>query len=149
MDWVPETWVLEVPWRNGFKASWTKAVFHFFYQIIGIFNNFSKWSLSKALWKIITHCDMLKIWQKMKKSLVQLAIKPLFGWCQVPENLISGNRSITKYNLFSYLYLFTGQALCGTCRDETHRAKMFSKHDIIHMSMKTKENAKKVSTIYI
>jgi len=38
-----------------------------------------------------------------------------------------------------------GQALCGQCRDETHRAKMFSKHDIIHMSMKTKENAKKCS----
>ena len=53
------------------------------------------------------------------------------------------------YNLFSFLYLFTGQALCGTCRDETHRAKMFSKHDIIHMSMKTKENAKKVNRISI
>ena len=41
-------------------------------------------------------------------------------------------------------FIFAGQALCGQCRDETHRAKMFSKHDIIHMSMKTKENAKKV-----
>ena len=57
--------------------------------------------------------------------------------------------SIVVYNLFSFLYLFTGQALCGTCRDETHRAKMFSKHDIIHMSMKTKENAKKVNRISI
>ena len=57
--------------------------------------------------------------------------------------------AIVVYNLFSFLYLFTGQALCGTCRDETHRAKMFSKHDIIHMSMKTKENAKKVNRISI
>jgi len=32
-----------------------------------------------------------------------------------------------------------GQALCGSCRDETHRAKMFSQHDVIHMSKKAKE----------
>ncbi|CAG0918948.1 unnamed protein product [Notodromas monacha] len=37
-----------------------------------------------------------------------------------------------------------GQALCGVCRDETHRAKMFSQHDIIHMSKRTKEIHKKV-----
>ena len=35
--------------------------------------------------------------------------------------------------------LSSGQALCGPCRDETHRAKMFSQHDVIHMSRKTKE----------
>lgn len=37
-----------------------------------------------------------------------------------------------------------GQALCGPCRDETHKAKMFSQHDVIHMSKKTKELKKKV-----
>lgn len=52
----------------------------------------------------------------------------------------SRNRFLPKL----FKIFFTGQALCGQCRDETHRAKMFSKHDIIHMSMKTKENAKKV-----
>ena len=40
--------------------------------------------------------------------------------------------------------LFSGQALCGTCRDETHRAKMFSQHDVIHMSKKAKELHRKV-----
>ena len=38
-----------------------------------------------------------------------------------------------------------GQALCGTCRDETHRAKMFSQHDVIHMSKKSKDIHKRVS----
>ncbi|KAI4454331.1 hypothetical protein MML48_9g00007697 [Holotrichia oblita] len=32
-----------------------------------------------------------------------------------------------------------GQALCSHCRDNTHRAKMFSAHDIVHMSKCTKE----------
>jgi hypothetical protein len=40
--------------------------------------------------------------------------------------------------------LFSGQALCGPCRDDTHRAKMFSQHEVIHMSKKTKEMHKKV-----
>ena len=39
---------------------------------------------------------------------------------------------------------FSGQALCGPCRDDTHRAKMFSQHEVIHMSKKTKEMHKKV-----
>lgn len=49
-------------------------------------------------------------------------------------------RSDEKY----FLICIIGQALCGTCRDETHRAKMFSQHDIIHMSKRTKEIHKKV-----
>ncbi|EFA04936.1 RING finger protein 207 isoform X1 [Tribolium castaneum] len=32
-----------------------------------------------------------------------------------------------------------GQALCSHCRDNTHRAKMFSSHDIVHMTKCTKE----------
>ena len=44
-----------------------------------------------------------------------------------------------------HLFLFTGQALCGQCREETHRAKMFSQHDIIHISMKAKKFNSKVS----
>jgi hypothetical protein len=37
-----------------------------------------------------------------------------------------------------------GQALCGPCREETHKAKMFSQHDIIHISMKVKKHSQKV-----
>ncbi|CAB3362445.1 Hypothetical predicted protein [Cloeon dipterum] len=36
-----------------------------------------------------------------------------------------------------------GQALCAGCRDNTHRAKMFSSHDVIHMSKFNKEGKKK------
>ncbi|XP_054267743.1 RING finger protein 207-like isoform X2 [Macrosteles quadrilineatus] len=32
-----------------------------------------------------------------------------------------------------------GQALCNQCRENTHRAKMFSTHDIVHMSKCSKE----------
>ena len=46
-----------------------------------------------------------------------------------------------------HLFLFTGQALCGQCREETHRAKMFSQHDIIHISMKAKKLNNKVRII--
>lgn len=37
---------------------------------------------------------------------------------------------------------YTGQALCSHCRDNTHRAKMFATHDIVHMSKCTKEPKK-------
>ncbi|XP_049804654.1 uncharacterized protein LOC126248059 isoform X1 [Schistocerca nitens] len=32
-----------------------------------------------------------------------------------------------------------GQALCNHCRENTHRAKMFSTHDVVHMSKCSKE----------
>ncbi|XP_063929985.1 RING finger protein 207-like isoform X2 [Zophobas morio] len=32
-----------------------------------------------------------------------------------------------------------GQALCSHCRDNTHRAKMFAAHDVVHMTKCTKE----------
>ncbi|XP_057654529.1 RING finger protein 207-like isoform X1 [Diorhabda carinulata] len=35
-----------------------------------------------------------------------------------------------------------GQALCLHCRENTHRAKMFSTHDVVHMSKCTKEAKK-------
>jgi hypothetical protein len=38
----------------------------------------------------------------------------------------------------------TGQALCAGCRDNTHRAKMFSSHEIIHLSKFNKDGKKKV-----
>ncbi|KAF4533083.1 hypothetical protein B566_EDAN017270 [Ephemera danica] len=36
-----------------------------------------------------------------------------------------------------------GQALCAGCRDNTHRAKMFSTHEIIHMSKCAKEQRRR------
>lgn len=36
-----------------------------------------------------------------------------------------------------------GQALCCHCREETHRARMFSTHDVIHMSKRGREVNKK------
>ena len=49
--------------------------------------------------------------------------------------------------LHTLLYiLILGQPLCATCRDETHRAKMFSQHEVIDMpSKKVKESSKMVS----
>ncbi|OXA58597.1 hypothetical protein Fcan01_07864 [Folsomia candida] len=38
-----------------------------------------------------------------------------------------------------------GQVLCNGCREETHRAKMFSTHDIIPVSKYTKDTPKKCS----
>ncbi|KAK5638898.1 hypothetical protein RI129_013193 [Pyrocoelia pectoralis] len=32
-----------------------------------------------------------------------------------------------------------GQSLCSSCRDNTHRAKMFSAHDVVHMSKCSRE----------
>ncbi|KAK6629234.1 hypothetical protein RUM43_003051 [Polyplax serrata] len=36
-----------------------------------------------------------------------------------------------------------GQSLCHQCRENTHRAKMFSSHDIMHMSKCVKDSQKK------
>ena len=37
----PVTWVLELPWRNGFRASWLRFFF-IICQILGVFDDFSK-----------------------------------------------------------------------------------------------------------
>ena len=42
--------------------------------------------------------NMAKISQKMKKSVVQLAFNPYFGWFQVPEYLILWAQCITNYS---------------------------------------------------
>ena len=59
-----ETWVLEVPWRNWFKASRTRVfrppfimsgliilfeIIFFLFKFFGIFDDFSKWSKLKAM----------------------------------------------------------------------------------------------------
>ena len=54
-----------------------------------------------------------KIWQKMNQSLVQLALIPIFKAdfdFRVPQNYISGTRSITKVHAYyiKYIYNFYG-----------------------------------------
>ncbi|XP_076654074.1 RING finger protein 207 isoform X3 [Halictus rubicundus] len=39
-----------------------------------------------------------------------------------------------------------GQALCTHCREHTHRAKMFSSHEVVHMSKCTKDTQRRCST---
>lgn len=41
--------------------------------------------------------------------------------------------------MFYGVLIFLGQALCAHCRDTTHRAKMFSSHEVVHMSKCQKE----------
>lgn len=36
-----------------------------------------------------------------------------------------------------------GQPLCAPCREETHRAKMFARHEIVSLSKRTKDIHKK------
>ncbi|XP_015438981.1 PREDICTED: RING finger protein 207-like [Dufourea novaeangliae] len=39
-----------------------------------------------------------------------------------------------------------GQALCTHCREHTHRAKMFSSHEVVHMSKCTKDTQRRCQT---
>ncbi|BES91580.1 RING finger protein 207-like [Nesidiocoris tenuis] len=39
-----------------------------------------------------------------------------------------------------------GQALCNQCRDNTHRAKMFSTHEVMHMSKMAKDGHRRCSS---
>ena len=73
--------VMEVPWRNGFNVSRTSLFFKFLPYFLIL--------QSGVCWRC---CDTLKnhqIWdfflQNMKKSFVQLALNPFFGWFLVPD----------------------------------------------------------------
>ena len=87
MDWVPETWVLEALWRNGFNTSWARIFFIFFAKFFGIFDDFSKWRHAAKIWKIIIYAKNLT--KKWRKSLFNLPSNPFFGWFWVPENLMA------------------------------------------------------------
>ena len=80
MDW----WQVE----QGFSS-----FFEYFFLVI--YDGFAKWSSPKVLWNFKKSSNVAKNWQKMKKSLVQLAFNPLFGWFLVPENWISCTHSTT------------------------------------------------------
>ena len=74
-----------------FKASWTR-LFFIFGQIFGLFDDSSKFRSAFSALHFEKSSNMAKIWPKMKKSLVQLALNPFFGcWFRVPKNRISGN----------------------------------------------------------
>ena len=61
---VMTDWVLELPWRNGFEASFIWHIRLFFQSgAVHVLRNFEKTS------------NMPKIWQQMKKSLVDFALK--------------------------------------------------------------------------
>ena len=71
-DWVLETWVSSYGSAvsgNRFKARW--AMVFVFWQILGIFADFSLRNFKKS-------SNIPKIWQKMKKCLVQFALKTHF-----------------------------------------------------------------------
>lgn len=63
--------------------------------------------------------------------------------------LFSNNNHIHTYHSYSniiitvILYLKIGQALCTHCREHTHRAKMFSSHDVVHMSKCNKDTQRR------
>ena len=66
---VPETWVLKVPWRNGFKAIWTR-LFIIFCQI-----------LATWFFKVERTDDTAKLWKTLKcvKNLAKKWRKALFN----------------------------------------------------------------------
>lgn len=46
---------------------------------------------------------------------------------------------------FIFKILILGQALCPSCRENTHRAKMFSTHEVIPMSKCAKDGHRRVN----
>ena len=88
MDQVSKTWVLEVPWRFlicVFKASWTR-LFFIYCQKFWHFWWFFKVECTKGpLQNFKKSSNVPKIWQKMKKSLVQHAFSSiLHGSSELP-----------------------------------------------------------------
>ena len=87
--------VLEVPWRNGIIRQVEQGFSSFFAKFLPymmmIFQRSAMLHFGKS-------SSMAKIWQKMKKSLVQIALYPFIGWFRGPENPISGTRSVNKTN---------------------------------------------------
>ena len=67
-----------VPWRNGLKESWTR-LFSFFTKFFAIFDDFSKWSMSKVLpnfeKKIIKNGKKLA---KNEEKPCSTCMKPIF-----------------------------------------------------------------------
>ena len=72
-DWVPETRVLEVLWRI---LKLNKHLILHYFQIFGIFDHFSKWSVRQRCYDILKNHPIWQTFvQKMKKTLVQFSLK--------------------------------------------------------------------------
>ncbi|XP_074233678.1 RING finger protein 207 isoform X8 [Camelus bactrianus] len=54
-------------------------------------------------------------------------------WCAVPTVTWSADAETT------YFCNTCGQPLCARCRDETHRARMFSRHDIVALGQRSRD----------
>ncbi|KAJ4439377.1 hypothetical protein ANN_07499 [Periplaneta americana] len=59
------------------------------------------------------------------------------GLCEGGNEPAGSLKAICKYVI--NVLLLSGQALCNHCRENTHRAKMFSTHEVVHMSKCSKE----------
>lgn len=57
------------------------------------------------------------------------------------------NKSFMKSFYKLAILFLSGQALCNHCRENTHRAKMFSTHEVVHMSKCLKEGHRRVSLV--
>jgi hypothetical protein len=88
------------------------------------------------------------------KSFQRLWLTDLFGKpgirpCGRTPALDKCHQTYTRDVVHHHPCSWTGQVLCNGCREETHRAKMFSAHDIIPVSKYTKDTPKKVSILFI
>ena len=86
----PGYWVLAIPWFEGKIEQGVSSFFAKFLPYLMIFWSGVYWSCLVAVnrWKIIGE----NIWHKMKKSLVQFCLKPVF-------RLISGTHSATTVQI--------------------------------------------------
>ena len=79
---------IRIPWRNGLKESWWGGAFLHFLPNFCYSWWFFKVEYAKCGYETLKNHQ--KIWQKMKKSLVQLAFNPFFGcfWVSKKSNFV-------------------------------------------------------------
>lgn len=85
---------------------------------------------------IFLRCTFLLLSRQIKYAILStywvcIALKWLEDWCM-------------RSNFESCWPRVSDQALCRICRENTHRAKMFSSHDVLPMNKFTQEGQKKV-----
>ena len=93
--------------------TWRKS----FYDIIQIYYSAGFWV--PILLRINGSKATAKIWQKMKKSLVQLALNPFFGWFWIPDlslvctigsissKIVIENWILTKKKMHQFFSIFS------------------------------------------
>ena len=111
MDRVRETpgfRVLEVLWRNGFKASWTRLFFIFFAGFLPY--------ISEDFFKVSQCLRHAPLW-KIIKFGKEKPCSNCLGWFRVPENPISGTWSVTRSSMIGL-----------ACSFAIVQTKMFSKN---------------------